>query len=294
MDLEIILQYVATGLLVGGVYALMSMGLALIFGIMRVINFAQGDFLMLGMYFAFFMAAGPRIDPIIAAFAAAPLFLAVGFLLHRFLVSRVTGATRGGQDAQLILTLGLSLILQNLALMLWSPTPRSVRTAYSVSAWDVGPVLFNQARTYAFLLAMLLGALVYLFLQRTTIGRSLRAVADDWEAATYMGVDVGRSHAVAFAVGTTLAAMAGALVATYYPLQPYVAWDFIVIMFVSVVLGGLGSVSGAFVGGLTVGLVQSLAQLFMPLQLQNVAVFVVFLLILYVRPRGLFGRAVRV
>jgi branched-chain amino acid transport system permease protein len=294
VDAEIVLQYIVTGLLVGGVYALMSMGLALIFGIMRVINFAQGDFLMLGMYFAFFLAVGPRIDPIIAAFAAAPIFLAVGLLLHRFLVSRVTGATRGGQDAQLILTLGLSLILQNLALMLWSPTPRAVRTTYSVSAWEVGPILFNQARTYAFLLAMLLAVATYLFLQRTTVGRSLRAVADDWEAATYMGIDVRRSHAVAFAVGTTLAAMAGSLVATYYPLQPYVAWDFIVIMFVSVVLGGLGSVSGAFVGGLVIGLIQSVAQLVLPLQLQNVAVFVIFLFILYIRPRGLFGRAVRV
>lgn len=288
-------QYVATGLLVGGVYALMSIGLALIFGVMRVVNFAQGDFMMLGMYVTYFLAVGAGVDPLLGALVTIPPFFLLGVFVHRVLLARVTG---GGDpqrlmDAQLILTLGLSLIITNGTTMLLTPMPRGIQTSYATQAFGVGPLLLNQARSYAFLMALLLAGVVYLFLTRTDLGKALRAAADEPEAAGYQGIDVRAMHGLAFGVGIALVAAAGGLLATYHPIEPTVAVNFIVLMFVAVVLGGLGSIPGAFAGGLLIGLVQSLTLLVLPFQLQNVGVFITFLLVLYLRPQGLFGQRLR-
>ena len=288
-------QYVVTGLLVGGVYALMSIGLALIFGVMRVVNFAQGDFMMLGMYVTFFLAVGAGVDPLLGALVTIPPFFLLGVLVHRVLLVRVTG---GGDpqrmmDSQLILTLGLSLIITNGTTMLLTPMPRGIKTAYATQAFAVGPLLLNQARSYAFVMALLLAGVVYVFLTRTDRGKALRAAADDPEAASYQGIDVRAMHGLAFGVGIALVAAAGGLLATYHPIEPTVAVNFIVLMFVAVVLGGLGSIPGAFAGGLLIGLVQSLTLLILPFQLQNVGVFITFLLVLYLRPQGLFGQRLR-
>ena len=283
-----------TGLLVGGVYALMSIGLALIFGVMRVVNFAQGDFMMLGMYVTFFLAAA-GVDPLLGALVTLPPFFLLGVLVHRVLLVRVTG---GGDpqrmmDSQLILTLGLSLVITNATTMLLTPMPRGIKTPYATQAFGVGPLLLNQARSYAFVMALLLAGAVYLFLTRTDRGKALRAAADDPEAASYQGIDVRAMHGLAFGVGIALVAAAGGLLATYHPIEPTVAVNFIVLMFVAVVLGGLGSIPGAFAGGLLIGLVQSLTLLILPFQLQNVGVFITFLLVLYLRPQGLFGQRLR-
>src|SRR6266446_5965874 len=279
-----LIQYVVTGLLVGGVYALM-----------RVVNFAQGDFMMLGMYLTYYYAVALGIDPLVGALLTLPPFFLLGLLLHKAFLARVTGGGDPNRemDAQLILTLGMSLIVTNATTMFLSPTPRGIRTAYATQAFAVGPLLLNQARTYAFFMALLLAAAVYVFLTRTDLGKALRAAADDPEAASYQAINVRAMHGVAFGVGIALVAAAGGLLATYYPIEPNVAVNFIVLMFVAVVLGGLGSIPGAFVGGLAIGLVQSLTLLVLPLQLQNVGVFVAFLVVLYVRPQGLFGRRAR-
>ncbi len=290
-----LVQYVVTGLLVGGVYALMSIGLALIFGVMRVVNFAQGDFMMLGMYLTYYLAVGFHVDPLVGALLAIPPFLLLGAVVHRVLLVRVTGGgdPQREMDAQLILTLGLSLIITNVTTMVLSPMPRGIKVAYATQAFALGPVLVNQARAYAFVMALCLAAAVYAFLTRTDLGKALRAAADDPEAAAYQAIDVRAMHAIAFAIGIALVAAAGGLLATYHPIEPTVAVNFIVLMFVAVVLGGLGSIPGAFVGGLLIGLVQSLTLLVLPFQLQNVGVFVAFLLVLYLRPQGLFGQRLR-
>ena len=288
-------QYVVTGLLVGGVYALMSIGLGLIFGVMRVVNFAQGDFMMLGMYLTYFYAVSGHVDPLLGAVLTLPPFFLLGVLVHRVLLVRVTG---GGDpqrlmDSQLILTLGLSLVITNATTMVLTPTPRGIQTSYATRAFALGPLLLNQARSYAFVMALVLAGVVYLFLTRTDLGKALRAAADDPEAAGYQGIDVRAMHGLAFGTGIALVAAAGGLLATYHPIEPNVAVNFIVLMFVAVVLGGLGSIPGAFVGGLVIGLVQSLTLLALPFQLQNTGVFIVFLLVLYLRPQGLFGRRAR-
>ncbi len=292
MNLAFILQNVITGLLVGGVYALMSIGLALIFGVMRVVNFAQADFMMLGMYLTYYFYIAAGINPLLGALVTIPPFYLLGYLTHRSLLVRVTG---GGDphrqmDAQLILTLGLSLIITNAVTMILSPMPRGIKTAYATEAFAFGGMLLNEARSYTFIMACLLAAATFLFLQRTDLGKALRAAADDPEAAAYMGISVPRMHGTAFAIGIALVAAAGGLLATYHPIEPTVAVNFIILMFVAVVLGGLGSIPGAFLGGLLIGLVQSLTLLVLPFQLQNVSVFIAFLLVLYLRPQGLLGR----
>jgi branched-chain amino acid transport system permease protein len=307
-DLETVLQTIATGLLVGCTYGLMCVGLGLIFGIMRLINFAQGDFLMLGMYFALAVLSGfglgavlgPLPAVLIAAVGAIPVFFALGWVLHKFLLGRI-GKGREGMtvgethQAQLIVTLGLSLVLANGGLMAFGSTPVSLNTPLAAHAFILHPlgngdvlVFLNQARLLAAAVALVATAGIYALL-RTDLGRKLRASADNPLAATYMGIDVMGSYRITFALGFGLTAVAGVVVATYYPFQPYVGIDFVIVMYAGVVLGGLGSVMGSFWGGVIIGIVQQLSTLVLPMQLQGTTVFIVFLLILLVRPQGLFG-----
>ena len=289
--LTTLLQYLITGVLMGGVYALMSVGLALIFGIMKVVNFAQGEFMMLGMFLTYFLYGALGLHPLLGALLTLPPMYLFGLVVHRVLLVHVSGGrTTQEMDAQLILTLGLSLVLTNGVILLFGPTPRGIVTPLATEAFRLGPLFLNQARTYAFCLALIVALGVYVFLQYTDLGKALRAAADEPEAALYMGISVSRMHGIAFALGIALAAVAGGLLATFWPIEPTVGLNFIVLMFVAVVLGGLGSIPGGFFGGLVIGMVQSLSLLVLPLQLQNVGVFVAFLLLLYLRPQGLFGR----
>ena len=303
-------QTLTTGILVGCLYGLLCVGLAFIFGIMRVINFAQGDFMMAGMYLAVFFAAqvlGGTLfgasAPFLAAVLAGPVMFLAGYLLHRVLISRTTGLRNTSEieshQAQLIITLGVALVLQNAVLILLGSTPVAQKTQLSSSAWEV-PLLFddfsavflNKARTVDAVIAVAISLGVFWFVRQTRLGKSLRAAADDPQAALYVGIDVDRAHRIAFGLGAGIAGIAGGLIVLYYPAQPFVGVDFIIIMYAGVVLGGMGSVVGAFWGGMTIGLVQQLSTLVIPLQLQNAAIFVVFVLILLVRPQGLFGRSV--
>lgn len=296
--LQLLGQAIVTGVLMGGVFALMSVGLSLIFGLMKVMNFAQPDFMMLGMYVAFGVTsliggiafAGTFGTPLIAAASAAIVIGLFGSLLHRLLLSRVIGASRGGQDAQVILTLGISMVLQNGALLLFGANPHTIRTPLSSQAWSVSFLFFNQGKVLAFAVAIALTWALHLFMTRTHLGKAMRAAADNPEAAVYMGISVARVHRLGFAIGIALTAAAGGLIATYTPFHPYIGLDFLILMYASVVLGGLGSVSAAFWGGMTIGLLQQVSTVFLPIQLQNMVVFVAFLLIVLARPQGLFGR----
>lgn len=307
---ENILNALTAGILIGCIYGLMCVGLGLIFGVMRVVNFAQGDFLMLGMYAAYYLFTGwgllnflgPYAGPLLAAMLAGPMVFAGGVLLHRFIISRVSGlrttaSLDEGHFGQLIVTLGVSLILQNGGLIVFGSTPRSVRTPLSSSAWVIETpfydslIFLNKARLVSSVVAIIVAIVLYIVLERTRLGRSLRAAADNPTAATYAGVDVDRAHRIAFGLGSGITAVAGGLIATYISYSPFAGLDFVIIMYAGVVLGGMGSILGAFWGGLTVGFVQQFSGLVLPPQLQNAAIFVVFLLILILRPQGFFGRS---
>jgi branched-chain amino acid transport system permease protein len=310
--LESFLQALSAGLLVGCAYGLMCVALGLIFGVMRLVNFAQGDFLMLGMYFALFVVTGAGLGTAIGPVAAVllsglivivPLFV-LGWLVHQVLVGPVSGMEKSlleeeRHQAQLIMTLGISLVLANGGLMLFGSTPMAIKTPLSNEAWQLRPlagedvlIFLNKAQVLTAAVALLAAGALYALLHATSLGRRLRAAADNPTAAIYMGIDVARSHRVAFGLGIALTAVAGVMTATFYPFHPYVGLDFIVIMYAGVVLGGLGSVMGSFWGGVIIGLVQQLSTLVLPVQLQGTTVFVVFLLTMLIRPQGLFGRTV--
>jgi branched-chain amino acid transport system permease protein len=309
--LENFLQALTAGLLTGAIYGLMCVGLSVIFGVMRVINFAQGDFMMLGMYVAWYAfglfgahtAFGAEVAPYFIALLAGPVIFVAGVIVHKMLVSRVTGM-RGaaleseGHYAQLILTLGIALVLQNGGLYVFGSTPVSIPTPLSSSAWAAplfgdAMVFVNQGQTVAAAIAVAAVVAFVMLMARSRLGKSLRAAADNPEAAVYMGIDVDRAHRLAFGFGVGITAIGGGLLASGTPFQPYVGLEYVIVMYAGVVLGGLGSVSGAFLGGMTIGLVQQLSTLFLPNQLQNTAIFVVFLAIVLLRPQGLFGAAAR-
>ena len=204
-----------------------------------------------------------------------------------------------GHYAQLILTLGISLIIQSVGLIAFGSILVSVRTPLSASAWEVGPmwgdlvsIFINKSRGIAALISIATIVALAVMIGRSRLGKSLRAAADNPEAATYMGIDVDHAHRIAFALGVGVTAIAGGLLATNYPFHPYVGLEYVIIMYAGVVLGGLGSIIGPFWGGMTIGLVQQLSTLVLPTQLQNTAIFVVFLLIVFFMPQGFFGRVV--
>jgi branched-chain amino acid transport system permease protein len=220
---------------------------------------------------------------------------AIGWVLHKTLIARVTGARvmaaeAEGHYTQIILTLGIALVLANGGLILFGSTPISVQTPLSRESWEIGPIFLNQARTVGFVIAVLCAIALYVFLTRTSLGKALRAAADNPIAAAYVGVDVDRAHRIAFGLGVGVTAIAGGLFAMSQSFQPYIGFDFVIVMYAGVVLGGMGSILGAFWGGLTIGLVQQMSTLILPYQLQDTAIFVVFLVIVFFRPQGMFGR----
>ena len=314
MDIEVLIESVlnalTAGITIGCIYGLMCIGLGLIFGIMKVVNFAQGELLMLGMFASFYLVAsggalaflGPYVGPFVGALLAGPIVFVAGALMHKFLISRVSGLrTAGSIDdghfGQLIITLGISLILQNGGMILFGSTPVTVRTPLSSSAFQLGPiygdatVFLNKAKLIACAVAIVTALALYFVLEFTRIGKALRAAADNPTAATYMGINVDKYYRMAFGLGSGITAIAGGLMATYLSFGPFVGFDYVIIMYSGVVLGGIGSIMGAFWGGLTVGFVQQFSALILPPQLQNAAIFIVFLLIVLLRPQGLFGRS---
>jgi branched-chain amino acid transport system permease protein len=277
---------------------------------MKVVNFAQGELLMLGMFASFYLVTGggvlaflgPYIGPFVGALLAGPIVFVFGAMLHKFLISRVSGLrTAGSIDdghfGQLIVTLGISLILQNGGMIVFGTIPVTVRTPLSSSAFLIGPIygdatiFLNKAKLVACAVAIVAALVLYFMLEFTRIGKALRAAADNPTAATYMGIDVDKYYRMAFALGSGITAIAGGLMATYLSFGSFVGFDYVIIMYSGVVLGGIGSIMGAFWGGMTVGMVQQMSALVLPPQLQNAAIFIVFLLIVMLRPQGLFGRS---
>lgn len=306
--LENVLQLFVASVTIGCLYGLMCMGLSMIFGVMRIVNFAQGEFLMLGMYATFYISlafAAPGLfgawGPFIATVLAAPFLFLASVALYSGLLGDLTErrgmAESVRHSAQLIVTLGLSLILQNGALVAFGSLPQAAKTPLSNQAWIInlfgGDVMLfaNQARVVAACVAIVMAVVMYLIVTHTALGRSVRAAADDPEAARYSGVNISFVYKITFGLGAAMTAVAGGLMASYFPFQPYVGAEFIIIMYAGVVLGGMGSMLGAFWGGLIIGVIQQMSTLVLPQQLQNATIFVIFLLILLLRPNGLLGRA---
>ena len=239
VEFTTIIQAMLTGLMQGGVYALISIGLTIIFGVLGIINFAHAEFMMLGMYATVVMFLGYSISPLLAFFLLLPLFLALGALIQRVLIEPILDEQ---EDAQLILTFGVLLILQNAALIGFGSNPQTMNVAFSSEAFRLFGFTVNQAKAIAFVFALGAAGATFAFLRFTEFGRAIRATANNSTAAGYAGIDVRRVYMAAFGLGIALTATAGALLVMYYPVSPTVGFEFIVLMFVVVVLGGLGSV----------------------------------------------------
>ncbi len=281
----VVTQAVITGLLLGGVYGLVAMGLTLIFGVLDIVNFAHGALMTVAMYATFVLASESGIDPYLTLLVSVPLLLLLGVVLQGGLLNRAMGQAL---ENQLLLTLGIALLVENALLLAFSGDPKGVRVAYDRPMQILGAVA-DLSRILAFVGALLLAGLLFFVLQRTRLGTSIRAVAANPEGAQLVGIDVRRVYMLTFAVGTACAGAAGTLVVPFITLEPTTGELFNIIAFVVVVLGGMGKVLGALLGGLLIGLVEQLGGLYLPGQSPLLGVFVVFVLVLFLRPQGLFG-----
>jgi len=275
----------------GAIYGLIALGLTLIFGIMKIINFAQGALLMLSMMISYWLWAATGLSPYILIFIVGPIMFGVGYLCERFMIKPVLDAQKDVREpvSVLLLTAALAIVLENLALMVFGADYVMAKTSFSDMTLALGPVTVSAARFYGLIIAVVVSGLFYLFLQYTQIGRNLRATGQDRNAASLMGIDITKTYAVAFGIGTALLAVAALVLIPFYYVHPSVGQVFMTKAFIVVVLGGLGSVPGALLGGIIIGLIESIAAQYMTATLTVMLVYGVFLLVLFVKPTGIFG-----
>ena len=283
---ETVAQAVINGLLIGGIYALVSIGVTLIFGVVKIVNFAQGEFVMLGMYLSFFLFTYLGVDPLLSLFVTMPVLFVVGVLIQHFLIRRVLGPN---DMPQIFLTFALSLLLLNLALMLFSANYRTVHTSYSDEVFHLGGLIVPVAKLIAFGVAMLLSGALWVFLHTTDLGKAMRAASQNRDVAQLMGINPNRVFAVALGIALALAGAAGSLLMPFYPAYPMVGQVFVLMAFVAVVLGTLGNVMGALVASLLMGIAESLGIQFIGADSGLLVVFALLLTTLALRPSGLAG-----
>jgi len=277
-------QVVVSGILSGGLYAMVALGLALIFGVMRVINIAHGPLLMLGAYATFFLYDRLGMNPFLTVPLSMAALFVVGMLLQRSLIFRVVDAP---ELSSLLLTFGISIALVNLAQLAFTSDLRAVE--YITGAWLVGGLALSKPRVIAFAFAAGVTALAFVFLQRTRLGKAIRATSQSREVAMVCGVDVARIHMITFGLASALAAAGGSLLAVIVAIQPEMGQVWTFKSFLVIVLGGAGNYPGALLGGMLLGLVEQLASLFLTTQLSEVVAYVLLVLVLLVRPTGLLG-----
>ncbi len=285
--METFLQSLISGVLTGSLYAMIGVGLTIIFGVMRIINVAHGDMVMLGMFGAFWSYTLWHIDPFVSVLIWVPLMFLVGMLIYRFLLKPIM---TGDELNTLLYTAGLSLLIANLALFFWTGDYRTLSgLSYAVEPWRPFGLSVPKPLAIAFFMAAGITGALYLFLTRTDTGRAVRATSQNAEAAALMGIPVERIAMITFGLGTALAAAAGVLLVPSLYLYPTVGEILIVKCFVIVVLGGLGSIPGALAGGVLLGLVESFGAVYVSVAYKDTIGFVIFLLVLLFRPQGIFG-----
>ncbi len=280
-------QLLVSTILLGGIYALISVALTLIFGIMRVVNFAHGEFLMLGMYLAFWGFTLWRVDPYVILLVAVPLFFVLGLITYALVMQ---GVIRASHNVQIFTTVGLSTALQNLALVLWTGDFRFVRPWHSSVVVRFADAAFNFSQIVAFAVAVGFTLAVFGFMKWSHTGRIMRATAQDGEAATLMGIDTDQVYRLSWAIGIVCVGVAGVLVAPLYSVYPTAGLQFVLLAYVVVVLGGLGDMVGALLGSLIVAGVEVVGSYLVGTAWKEVIYFVIFIAVLIFRPAGLFGQ----
>jgi branched-chain amino acid transport system permease protein len=285
--MDAIPQLLASTILLGGIYALIAVGLTLIFGVMRIVNFAHGEFLMLGMYLAFWAFTLLGLDPYVTLVLGLPVIFGGGWLSYRLVMRPVIHASH---NVQVFTTVGLSIALQAVALVLWSADAQFVRTSYYAVVVRFSGVAMNLAQIAAFVVAVLFTAGLFAFMRWSYAGKIMRATAQDRHAASLMGIDTGRVFAMTWAVGITCVGVAGVVLAPIYPVYPSIGLQFVLIAYVAVVLGGLGDMVGALIASLVVAFVEVVGSYVIGTAWKEVLYLLLFIAILVIRPAGLFGQ----
>ncbi|HVE06660.1 MAG TPA: branched-chain amino acid ABC transporter permease [Paraburkholderia sp.] len=288
-DPAILFTALLNGLTTGAVYALIALGLTLIYGVLHIINFAHGAALMVALYAVYLLHERLGIDPYVALpFVMAGMF-AFGYLLQRSVINR---AGHGKDENILLVTLGISIVLENLALVLFHSDTRNIDTPYALATVQIGPAMLALPKLIAFGGALVVAALLFAIMRFTDLGRAIRAVAREKHGAKLMGIDVDKVYAMSFGIGMACVGAAACFLLPAYYVNPQVGGGFVLIAFTIVVLGGMGSFAGALLGGLLIGVVESLGGLWFGDSLGQMGVFAIFIVVLLVRPQGLFGARV--
>ncbi len=281
-----LLQQLADGLLIGLMYSLIAIGLTLIWGVMNIVNFAHGEFLMLGMFTSFWLFTLYGIDPIFSIPICFVGMFIMGLLIYRFIVSKVM---RGPMLAQLVVTFGVSIFISNLAVYFWTPDFRLLPATILQGTWHIGGIALSIPKVAASVGSVIASVCMFFFLQRTRTGKAILATEMDREAALLMGINTERINSLSFGIGAALVGMAGGFLSTYYYVYPQVGGLFGTIAFCVVALGGFGSIEGAFIAGILVGLAQTLGGFFFDPSYKYAIVFMIYLITIWIRPQGLLG-----
>lgn len=284
---SLILPAILGGLTTGAIYALIALGLTLIYGVLHIINFAHGSLLMLALYGVYFLHVIFGVDPYLAIPIIVPLFFLLGYGIQRGIIAPFSG---GKEQNVLLVTLALAIIIDNLALYFWTSNTRTVSLPYAYEMVEIGPAFIPLPRVIAFFGAMVCALILWLIMSRTRMGKAIRAVAIEKRGAELVGIDVNNTYAVCFGIGTACVAVAACLLIPTFYVTPQVGYAFVLIAFTTVVLGGMGSFLGALVSGLLLGVIEALCGLFLGESLGQIGIFLAFILILLFRPSGLFGR----
>jgi branched-chain amino acid transport system permease protein len=281
-------QILANGVLLGGLYCLLGIGMTLIFGVMRIINACHGDLLTVAMYLAFFLFTAVKLDPFVTLFLAMPVLFVLGCTIYSGLIRRLRGEF---EENSLILTWGIALVLENLFTVAFSADYRSIDTGYSTQNLTVAGVSLSTPMLLSFGVAIVLTVALYMFLLRSNLGRAIRAIAQNKPAAQLMGINVERVQMISYGIGAALAGAAGAAFSSVFYVFPAIGGLFTVKAFEVIVLGGLGNVVGAFLAGILLAVTESLGAIFISTGLKDAIGFLIFILVLIFRPAGLFGRS---
>jgi len=285
-DPSILWASVLNGVTTGAVYALIALGLTLIYGVLHIINFAHGASLMMALYGVYFLKERLGMDPYLALPVVVPLMFVLGYAMQRVVINR---ASHGKDENILLVTLGLSIVMENLALLFFKSDTRTIDTAYTLTTWSIGSAMISLPKLVAFVGALVVSALLLWMVRGTDLGRAIRAVAKEKHGARLMGIDVEHVYAMCFGIGLACLGAAACFLLPAYYVNPQVGNGFVLVAFTIVVLGGMGSFAGALLGGLLIGVVESLGGLYLGESLGQVGIFVIFIAVLLLRPQGFFG-----